>query len=104
MPRAARPLVDVATRGVVAMRTQGWPSASRLFVVGDRSGWSIDDDVVHVTAAARRLGYDVAPSGWAAHARSQAVFLPSHFTALTPRWLDSSHRLGLSYFHDRPGT
>jgi glycosyltransferase involved in cell wall biosynthesis len=32
------------------------------------------------------------------------VFLPSHFTGLTPRWLESSHRLGISYFHGRPGT
>jgi glycosyltransferase involved in cell wall biosynthesis len=104
VPRAARPLVNGAARGVVAVRTRGWAPASRLFVVGDRSGWSIDDDVVHVTAAALRLGYDVAPSAWAAHARNQAVFLPSHFTALTPRWLRSSHRLGLAYFHGRPGT
>jgi len=89
---------------VVAFRTRGWAPASRLFVVGDRSGWSIDDDVVRVAAPARRHGYEVAPSEWAQHARDQAVFLPSHFSALTPRWLASSHRLGLAYFHGRPGT
>lgn len=102
--RAARSLGNVPARGVVAMRTRGWAPASRLFVVGDRSGWSIDDDAVRVAEAAHRLGYDVAPTEWAEHARDQAVFLPSHFTALTPRWLDSSHRLGLAYFHGRPGT
>jgi glycosyltransferase involved in cell wall biosynthesis len=102
--RATKPLASVATRGVVAVRTRSWAPASRLFVVGDESGWSIDDDVVHVSAAARRLGYEVAPTAWAAFARDQAVFLPSHFTALTPRWLGSSHRLGLAYFHGRPGT
>jgi glycosyltransferase involved in cell wall biosynthesis len=32
------------------------------------------------------------------------VFQHNHFNALQPRWLDSSHRLGLSYFHGRPGT
>jgi glycosyltransferase involved in cell wall biosynthesis len=32
------------------------------------------------------------------------VFHPDHFGALRPRWLESSHRLGLSYFHGRPGT
>ena len=37
-------------------------------------------------------------------ARRQAVFQPDHFGALRPRWLESSHRLGLSYFHGRPGT
>jgi glycosyltransferase involved in cell wall biosynthesis len=36
--------------------------------------------------------------------RGQAVFQHNHFNALQPRWLDSSHRLGLSYFHGRPGT
>ena len=102
--RAARSLADVPAHGVVAMRTRRWAPASRLFVVGDRGGWSIDDDAERVAEAARRLGYDVGPSGWATHARDQAVFLPSHFTALTPRWLDSSHRLGLAYFHGRPGT
>src|SRR5204863_5620498 len=38
------------------------------------------------------------------YARRQAVFQPNHFDALQKRWLRSSHRLGLSYFHGRPGT
>jgi len=95
---------DLARRGVVAARSRGWPAGSRLFVVGDRIGWSIDDDAVHLAETAGRLGYRVAPSPWAPHARRQAVFLPSHFSALQPRWLGSSHRLGLAYFHGRPGT
>ena len=102
--RATRPLADAVRRGVVAARTGGWAPSSRLFVVGDRSGWSIDDDAVQLSAAARRLGYEVAPAPWAPYAREQAVFLPSHFSALRPRWLGSSHRLGLAYFHGRPGT
>jgi glycosyltransferase involved in cell wall biosynthesis len=36
--------------------------------------------------------------------RGRSVFQHNHFNALQPRWLDSSHRLGLSYFHGRPGT
>jgi glycosyltransferase involved in cell wall biosynthesis len=32
------------------------------------------------------------------------VFQHNHFNALQPQWLDSSHRLGLSYFHGRPHT
>jgi glycosyltransferase involved in cell wall biosynthesis len=88
----------------VPMRTAGWPDASRLFVVGDGFGWSIDDDRARLTATAQRLGYEVAPPSWARFAQRQAVFLHDHFGALQPRWLDSSHRLGLSYFHGRPGT
>ena len=102
--RAVRPLVNVAARGVVAARTRGWMPASRLFVVGDRGGWSIDDDAVQLAESARRLGNEVAPSAWAPYTRGQSVFLPSHFSALRPRWLESSHRLGCSYFHGRPGT
>ena len=73
-------------------------------MVGDEVGWSIDDDSSRLTATARRLGYEVAPSAWARFARKQAVFHPDHFGALRPLWLESSHRLGLSYFHGRPGT
>lgn len=100
---AAAPLRAVR-RAYVPARTSSWPEASRLFVIGDDFGWSIDDDRARLTATARRLGYEVAPAGWARLARHQSVFHHDHFGALQPRWLDSSHRLGLSYFHGRPGT
>jgi glycosyltransferase involved in cell wall biosynthesis len=73
-------------------------------VVGDEIGWSIDDDTARLARTARRLGYDVFPGSWARFAKHQAVFHAEHFGALRPRWLESSHRLGLSYFHGRPGT
>lgn len=98
--RSARTLLGA----YVPARTAFWTEATRLFVVGDGVGWSIDDDSVRLTSAARRLGYSVAPGSWAQFARHQAVFLPDHFGALRPRWLQTSHRLGLSYFHGRPGT
>jgi len=72
--------------------------------VGDRVGWSVDEDARHLQAAARRLGYATGPSGWASFVREQAVFLTSHFELLGPRWLESSHRLGVAYLHGRPGT
>jgi glycosyltransferase involved in cell wall biosynthesis len=77
---------------------------SRLFIVGDRLGWSIDDDRTRLTATAERLGYDVASNRFLRLARRQSVFQHNHFNALQARWLDSSHRIGLSYFHGRPGT
>ncbi len=102
--RAERLVADQWLRPVVLARTRSWPARSRLFVLGDRSGWSIDDDAAQLASTATRLGYLVAPAAWARHARRQAVFLPSHFQALRPEWLASSHRLGLAYFHGRPGT
>jgi glycosyltransferase involved in cell wall biosynthesis len=75
-----------------------------LYVIGDRLGWSIDDDRSRLVATARRLGYSVGQDALLRLRRGQAVFQHNHFNALQPRWLDSSHRLGLSYFHGRPGT
>jgi glycosyltransferase involved in cell wall biosynthesis len=94
----------LALGAYVPARTASWPEWSKLFVVGDDFGWSIDDDRARLRATARRLGYDLAPPSWARFARRQSVFHHDHFGALQSRWLESSHRLGLSYFHGRPGT
>jgi len=94
----------IALAAYVPARTRAWADHSRLFVVGDDIGWSIDDDRARLIGTAERLGYGVAPSRWARFARRQSVFAHEHFGALQPRWLHSSHRLGLSYFHGRPGT
>jgi glycosyltransferase involved in cell wall biosynthesis len=77
---------------------------TRLHVVGDGLGWSIDDDRARLLATARRLGYPVGSNATLRFKRGQAVFQHNHFNALQPRWLESSHRIGLSYFHGRPGT
>ena len=88
----------------VRMQTRSWPEHSRLFAVGERSGWSVDQDAQWLEAVARRTGYEVRPARWAALAERQSVFLTSHFEALQPRWLESSHRLATAYLHGRPGT
>jgi len=106
--QARRRLTEVPSRAFLAAyvpaRTAAWSHASRLFVVGDGIGWSIDDDGARLEARARRLGYEVGPSAWAPFAGRQAVFHADHFSALRPRWLDSSHRLGFAYLHGHPGT
>ena len=84
-------------------RTSRWPDASRLFVVGDDFGWSIDDDRARLTATARAASATTsAPAAWARFAKRQAVFHHDHFGALQPRWLDSSHRLGLGVLPRSP--
>jgi glycosyltransferase involved in cell wall biosynthesis len=77
---------------------------SKLYVVGDRLGWSIDDDRARLVATAQRLGYDVGRNAVLRFSGARSVFQHNHFNALQPRWLESSHRLGLSYYHGRPGT
>jgi len=102
--RAVAPAARLALGGVVGARTRRWSPYSRLFALGDRGGWSVDEDAEQLEAAARRLGLPVAPARWAVFAERQAVFHSSHFEALSPRWLESSHRLGTAYLHGRPGT
>ncbi len=97
------PLRRVRARAV-RLRTRDWPAYSRLFVLGDDASWALDDEAAYVAAVAQRAGYRLAPPAWAAGARQQVVFHTSHFAALDPRWTGSTHRLGLSYFHGRPGT
>jgi glycosyltransferase involved in cell wall biosynthesis len=98
------PPARLALRGLVQARTARWPDHSRLFAVGDLGGWSVDEDADHLAATAGRLGYRVGPAEWARFAPRQSVFLTSHFEALSPRWLESSHRLATAYLHGRPGT
>jgi glycosyltransferase involved in cell wall biosynthesis len=94
----------VARGGAIRLRTSRWPEGSRLFVLGDALGWALDDEAAYVSGVARRAGYRLAPPAWARFARRQVVFHTSHFAALDPVWKRSSHRLGLAYFHGRPGT
>ena len=102
--RLAAPPGRLVARVAVGARTRAWRPYSHLFVVGDSGAWSVDEDADHVSAAARRLGYDVAPAAWAPLVGAQAVFHTSHFEALSPRWLATPNRTGLAYMHGRPGT
>ena len=94
----------LAVRRLVRARTSRWPDHSRLFALGDRNNWSVEEDATHLAATARRLGFGVGPPRWAPFAERQSAFHASHFEALAPRWRSSSHRLGAAYLHGRPGT
>ena len=97
-------LLRPARASAIRWRSRRWPDRSRLFVLGDDLGWSLDDDAEYVSSVAREAGYPLGPPAWARAAGRQVVFLTSHFAALDPLWTRSSHRLGTSYFHGRPGT
>ena len=98
------PPARLAASGLVKFRTSRWPDHSRLFALGDRSSWSVEEDAEQLAGTARRLGFEVGPPRWASFAERQSVFHASHFEALSLRWLASSHRLGTAYLHGRPGT
>ena len=102
--RAAAPPAKAALRGLVRMKRLARAAEPVLYVVGDGGGWSVDEDAEHITAAARRLGYAIGPPRWARFDSGQAVFVTSHFDALSRRWLGTHQRLGTAYLHGWPGT
>ena len=106
---SARRLVRAPLRrvraGAVRLRTRDWPPFSRLFVLGDDAslGARRRGGVRHRGRAARRLPARASRLGGGARGgRSSST------RATSPRstrwWTGSAHRLGLSYFHGRPGT
>jgi glycosyltransferase involved in cell wall biosynthesis len=102
--RAAVPPARAGVRGALRLRTLRWAPRSRLFVVGDGGGWSVDEDARHVGAAAARLGFRLGPTRWARFTDRQGVFHTSHFAARERPWLSSTHALGAAWLHGRPGT
>ena len=102
--RLAVPPARLGVRGVLRLRTRRWAPRSRLFVVGDGGGWSVDEDARHTAAAAERLGFRLGPARWARFTSGQGVFHTSHFAVLERPWLESSHALGAAWLHGRPGT
>ena len=95
---------DVARRAGLALTT-GWQPYTRLFVVGEGAGWSIDRDMEELAAVARRLDIEV-PRRWRpAAARRQSLFYGNHFTYFArPPSSALGHRIGIAYFHGIPGT
>jgi len=94
--RLARPLAATLTRH--------WAPGTRLFLVGEGAGWSIDHDLSELAAIAGRLGVRVADRRLLGASRDQAAFFGSQFSLLREPWRGSPHRLATAYFHGRPGT
>lgn len=81
-----------------------WRPYSRLILVSDTASWVIDEEMRAIAAVAESLGVAVAKQRWEAGSRRQSVFYGSQFYLLSDHWLQSSHRIGVAYFHGRPGT
>ena len=81
-----------------------WPRYSRLFLVDDFASWVLSWEMRELATIAQRIGVQVADVCWLSAARNQAVFYGSQFALLDESWLKRPLRVGLAYFHGRPGT
>lgn len=93
-----------AAWAVARCATAAWPDHSRLFLVNDRSGWVIDWEARELEAIAARLGIRTAAPRWLRYSRRQAMFFASQFYLLSDAWFQLPHRVGVAYFHGRPGS
>jgi len=81
-----------------------WPPHSRLILVSDTASWVIDEEMRAISAVATSLGIKVASPSWNTGSTHQSVFYGSQFYLFSDDWLRSSHRIGVAYFHGKPGT
>jgi glycosyltransferase involved in cell wall biosynthesis len=81
-----------------------WPPHSRLILVSDTASWVIDEEMKALAAIAASLGIKIATPQWERGSRRQSIFYGSQFYLFDDHWLKSSHRIGVAYFHGKPGT
>lgn len=101
---AVRAAVRPAALRVAGLVAKRWPPRSRLFLVGEGVGWSIDHDLEELAGIARRAGVRLADRRLLFASRGQAAFYGSQFTLLREPWTPAPHALATAYFHGRPGT
>jgi glycosyltransferase involved in cell wall biosynthesis len=91
-------------RNAAGLATRTWRPGSRLFLVGENANWVIDHELAALGARAAPLGIRLADTRLLRASRGQAAFYGSQFTLLGGAWQVPPHRLGVAYFHGRPGT
>ena len=101
--RLGRPILRV----VAYPLTSRWRPYSHLFL--GSAPWTIFWDMHELAAIARRIGICVADWRWLRYAQNQAVFYGGHSVLGEREWSARSseirsHRVGIAYFHGRPGT
>lgn len=102
--RMAAPVGRPLHRALVNYRIREWPSHSRLFVAEEAVEWVLSYEARQLVRTARALGVELGPRAWANAVSGQSIFHLSQFTLLLHDVERRGNRLGVSYFHGRPGT
>jgi glycosyltransferase involved in cell wall biosynthesis len=102
--RLVAPIVRPLRRAAVGLRTREWHHHSHLFVEVDAGGWVLGYEARQLERTARILGVKLAPRSWIKGVSNQSIFHLSQFTLLLHDMERRGNRLGVAYFHGRPGT
>ncbi len=80
-----------------------WKPYSRLYIIGDNSGWSVDDDARDLKRFASELGISAKIVSRTPRSFRQAVHYTSQFS-LYQNIYKKNHRISVDYYHGRPET
>ena len=102
--RIVAPVGRPVRRAAVGLRARGWPAHSRLFIAQEGADWVLAYEARQLARLAAGLGIPVGHERWVNAVGNQAVFHESQFTLLLDDFDPRGNRLGVAYFHGRPGT
>ncbi len=100
MRKILRPLYE----SLATAATRTWSPYSRLFPVADHSNWVVSHEMKALARIAETLGIRVGAPRLRRFVRDQSIFYGSHFDPLYKAWPEGRNRVGMAYFHGRPGT
>ena len=87
---------------LVMLRSIFWKPYSHLFIVGDNSGWSIDEDAKALLRIAKDLEISASRIKRARFNLSQVVYYTSQFSLNDKNIYKSKHRISVDYYHGKP--
>lgn len=90
--------------GVVRSTTNFWMPYSRLILISDGAPWVLSGEMKELAGISHNLGIHLANPQLVKAIQKQSVFYASQFILNTDLWRNNTHRLGLAYFHGRPGS
>ncbi len=102
--RAGAPIGRPLRRAAIGARTRRWPAHSRLLVDQEGAEWVLAYEARKLRELAAGLGILQGPEAWARSVDNQSIFHESQFTLLLHDFERRGNRLGVAYFHGRPGT
>lgn len=89
-------------RGIARLGIQtlsaGWREYSKLILVSDQMGWSLDWDTQELKKISKVLGIQTVPSYWKSTNTPQSIYYTDHYMiSRTEDWLTLPHRVGISF-------
>ena len=86
------------------MISSAWTPYSRLCLVGDSASWVLDWEMRELNLISKKLGVNVIDTSWQVFLENQSIFYSSQFVLNTIAERKKNNRIGLAYFHGRPGS